>query len=221
MDTKNKINPKYTFSNLIVGSYNTQAVNFAMSVADNKWSKHLNPIIINGNSGMGKSHIMQAIYSKFAKEKKVNYCTAHQLVSEFTHAIVKNEIDDFIKLYSSYELLLIDDIDYLKDKFKTQEFLLQIIDQYVSLDKTIVFSISKSLKNIELMDKFKSRLLGSLLLKIEAPNKNELEEYISIKADQLQIELDHKAIHDLSIRKFINLQEVNGAIFSCGSDKCF
>lgn len=214
-----KINPAYSFHNLITGSFNKHVVEHGASIANNKWDQHFNPVVITGKSGMGKTHILQAIVNEIASKMNVGYYTAQHLTSGLIDAIKKGETKRFNKFLTSLELLLIDDLDYFEGKDKTQEFLIQIIDDFVTRSKAVVLSTRKAVRDLDIKDNFKSRLLGGLSLKIGDPDRYDLESFITEKSNQLNIVIDDQTMRDIASINFTNLSELKGAILSINKSK--
>ena len=117
------VNPRYTFANFIVGSANRLAHAAALSVAERPGHAY-NPLFLYGGVGLGKTHLMHAIgnavVTRFAR-KRVVYATSEKFTNEFITSIQQGRIDDFRARYRRVDVLLIDDIQFIADKERTQE----------------------------------------------------------------------------------------------------
>ena len=117
------INPRYTFTNFIVGSANRLAHAASLSVAERPGHAY-NPLFLYGGVGLGKTHLMHAIgnqvIAKFPR-KRVVYATSEKFTNEFITSIQQGKIDEFRARYRRIDLLLIDDIQFIADKERTQE----------------------------------------------------------------------------------------------------
>ena len=117
------LNPKYNFQNFIVGSNNELAAAAAQAITKNP-GKAYNPLFIYGGVGLGKTHLMQSIGNTLLKNgdaKRVLYVTTEKFTNEFIQAVRDNRGESFKNLYRSVDLLLIDDVQFLAGKEKTQE----------------------------------------------------------------------------------------------------
>ena len=124
VDKETNLNPKYTFDNFIVGSFNELA-QAAIKAVINGPGEVYNPLFIYGGVGLGKTHLLQAagnaIVEKYKKKKKVKYTSSEKFTTELVNALHNGHIDEFKESYRQIDVLIIDDIQFLSGKEKTQE----------------------------------------------------------------------------------------------------
>ena len=123
INKETNLNPRYTFENFVVGSFNELSYAASLAVSENPGHTY-NPLFIYGGVGLGKTHLMQAIGNKIAddpKKKKVKYISSEKFVSSIVSGIRNHNIDVFKSSVASIDVLIIDDIQFLAGKDKTQE----------------------------------------------------------------------------------------------------
>ncbi len=206
-----KINPTYTFENFVVGSSNQFAYTAALSVAE-KLGKLYNPLFIYGGVGLGKTHLLHAI-GNYNKDKVVIYATIEQFTNDFIYHIRHKNPEGFREKYRKCDILLIDDIQFLKDKDKTQEEFFHTFNELHNEGKQIVLTSDQPPQTIKgLTDRLKSRFEWGLIVEIQPP---ELETKIAIikkKCELNRIELDKEVIHYLAANMNNNIREIEGVI---------
>lgn len=162
-----RINRNLTFDNFVSGPANLEAKQAALFVANNL-GKGFNPLFIYSNPGLGKTHLLQAITNEVNERepgKKVLYCEANDFIDQFVKYVKDvNSLATFIK---SFDVLLIDDIQYLAPKEKTCDFFFNIFNSYLNQGKQVVFTSDKhpqDLKGFE--ERLKSRFVAGLTVSI-------------------------------------------------------
>lgn len=212
------INPGYEFDTFIRGEANKLAFAASMAVANNPGGTRYNPLVIYGNVGLGKTHLIQAIgnYSleKFP-ELRVLYTSSERFTKEFVDAVQSDRITDFNNLYRSIDMLIIDDVQFFAGKERTQDSFFHTFNELRENGKQIILTCDrppKELKDID--DRLLNRLQWGLTADIGAPD---LEMRIAI--------LRHKAIRDGfdisdEVLEFIasnvttNIRELEGCLIS-------
>ena len=178
VDSETNLNPRYTFENFIVGSFNDLAHAASLAVATNL-GKHYNPLFIYGGVGLGKTHLIQAIGNKIKKEnpnKKIKYVTSERFASEFLNAVKlgsmrPRDMDDFKRRWREFDLLILDDIQFFSGKEKTQEEFFHIFNALYDAGKQIVLSSDRPPKSIQtLEERLRSRLEGGMVADISYPD---------------------------------------------------
>ena len=171
--TRYQISPRYVFDSYIVGDHNSVAVAAAQAVAE-KPGVLYNPFFIAGGSGMGKTHLLQAIGNQIKQtnpQARVVYQSADRFVHEFVNAIRFDKIKNFEERYKDADVLLVDDIQLLSHKEQTQEAFFHIFTTLYEKGKQIIFSADALPDQIEgLSDRLKSRLNGALIADIQPPS---------------------------------------------------
>ena len=191
------LNPKYTFDNFIVGNSNRLAFVAARAVAEAPGTIH-NPLFIYGRSGLGKTHLMQAIgnYIHEHSDKKVLYTTSNEFMTEFTGIATLdkgpnslNYANEFKNKYRNVDVLIIDDIQFLVGAERTQQEFFHTFNALHQVNKQIIISSDKSpddLKKIE--DRLRSRFMCGLPVDIYPPDFNLRCEIIKAKVKNTSIE---------------------------------
>ncbi len=167
------LNARYTFANFIVGSANRLAHAASLSVAERPGHAY-NPLFLYGGVGLGKTHLMHAIgnqvVAKFPR-KKVVYATSEKFTNEFITSIQQGKVDDFRSRYRRIDLLLIDDIQFIADKERTQEEFFHTFNAIHDDGKQIVLSSDRPPKQIvTLEERLRSRFEWGLIADLTAPD---------------------------------------------------
>ncbi len=213
ISSSTKINPTYTFENFVVGSSNQFAYTAAVSVAE-KPGKVYNPLFIYGGVGLGKTHLLHAIGNfNLKKNKTVIYVTIEQFMNDFTYHLRNQTVERFREKYRQCDILLIDDIQFLSGKERTQEEFFHTFNELHTSSKQIVLTSDKHPKKIAgLEDRLKSRFEWGLIADIQPP---ELETKIAIikkKCELNKIELDNEIINYIATHMDSNIREIEGVI---------
>ncbi len=172
------LNPSYTFDSFVVGSSNQMAYNASLAVS-NKPGIQYNPLFIYGATGLGKTHLLQAIGNNAIEHgKTVIYVTIEQFMNDFTFSIKNKNMEHFRSKYRKCDILLIDDIQFLSGKEQTQEEFFHTFNELHNAKKQIVMTSDKLPSQIAgLVDRLKSRFDWGLTSDIQPP---ELETKIAI-----------------------------------------
>ncbi len=175
------LNPRYTFENFIKGEGNQLAHAAAGAIADNPGGTSFNPLFVYGGVGLGKTHLIQAIGNKILNifpDKKVIYLSSDIFTVEFVEAIQTNRVNEFSNFYRNMDVLIIDDIQFLIGKEKTQDLFFHIFNTLHQSRKQIVLSSDKAPKDLKGLDeRLISRFQWGLAADIQPP---ELETRIAI-----------------------------------------
>ena len=186
------LDPKYTFENFIIGASNKFAKAAALSVAEQPGSMY-NPLFIFGKSGLGKTHLMQAIgnYIKENSRKKVLYVTTDAFVNDFLklHRSTENDnnfdtVDNFKEKYRNVDVLIIDDIQYLEMAHKTQQEFFNTFNELHTNNKQIILASDRSpddLKKLE--ERLRTRFFWGLIVNILPPDYQLRMDIIDNKID--------------------------------------
>ncbi|HEY6906769.1 MAG TPA: DnaA/Hda family protein, partial [Ignavibacteriaceae bacterium] len=149
------LNPRYTFDNFIKGEGNQLARAAAGAISENPGGTSFNPLFVYGGVGLGKTHLVQAIGNKILDGfpgKKVIYLSSDIFTVEFVEAIQSNTVNDFSNFYRSMDVLIIDDIQFLIGKEKTQDHFFHIFNTLHQSRKQIILSSDRAPKDLKGLD---------------------------------------------------------------------
>ncbi len=170
---QSNLNSRYTFDNFVVGEHNELAKAACVAVSENL-GKIYNPLFIYGHVGLGKTHLLQSIgnaVEKSGSTKKVVYTTSERFTNELIESIKSNTASAFKDAHASIDLLIIDDVQFLSGKVKTQHEFFHIFNALHQLDKQIVISSDRSPKAINhLEDRLRSRFEGGMIVDVGLPD---------------------------------------------------
>ncbi|MCQ2237664.1 MAG: chromosomal replication initiator protein DnaA [Bacteroidaceae bacterium] len=188
-----QLNPKYNFNNFIEGSCNKLSRTVGMSIAEDPAHTSFNPLFIYGPSGVGKTHLVNAIGGQIKQKYpncRVLYVSAHLFMVQFTDAVRNNTTNDFIKFYQTIDVLIIDDIQELSGLIKTQNTFFHIFNHLQQLGKQIIMTSDRTpseMKGFE--ERMLTRFKWGMVAELERPNQDLRKAIITkkIKRDGLQI----------------------------------
>lgn len=204
-----------TFDNFIVGSCNRFAHAAAMAVADNRHIIY-NPLVIYGQSGVGKTHLMLAIRNQIKKkypEKRIEYIRCEELINEFISSVHNGRAEEFRNIYRNLDVLLIDDIQFIAGKEQTQEEFFNTFNSLYQNNKQIVVTMDRPPKEIKTLDdRIKSRLEMGLFCDINPPEFETRVGIIKKKAEQLNISIDENIVYYIAEHIKINIRQLEGVV---------
>jgi chromosomal replication initiator protein len=209
------INPRYTFANFIVGSANRLAHAASLSVAERPGHAY-NPLFLYGGVGLGKTHLMHAIgnqvMTKFPR-KRVVYATSEKFTNEFITSIQQGKIDEFRARYRRIDLLLIDDIQFIADKERTQEEFFHTFNAIHEDGKQIVLSSDRPPKAIlTLEERLRSRFEWGLIADLTAPDLETRIAILRAKAEEGAVPISSDVIEFIARKVVSNIRELEGAL---------
>ena len=209
------INPRYTFANFIVGSANRLAHAASLSVAERPGHAY-NPLFLYGGVGLGKTHLMHAIgnqvIAKFPR-KRVVYATSEKFTNEFITSIQQGKIDEFRARYRRIDLLLIDDIQFIADKERTQEEFFHTFNTIHEDGKQIVLSSDRPPKAIlTLEERLRSRFEWGLIADLTAPDLETRIAILRSKAEDGAVPITSDVIEFIARKVVSNIRELEGAL---------
>ncbi|MCX6825222.1 MAG: chromosomal replication initiator protein DnaA [candidate division SR1 bacterium] len=207
--------PKFTFDSFVVGATNNIAFSAAKAVTA-KPGQAYNPLFLYGSVGLGKTHLMQAIGNDIMQrypDKVVVYLPTSKLIDEIVTAIKANKLTNVLKKFEDVDVLLIDDVQFLADKDKTQEIFHNIFNDFQLRQKQIIISSDRPPKElVHIEPRLKSRFALGLVADIKSPD---FETRIAILQSKLMNKGEDLDFHLLEIiAKYIkeNVRELEGAL---------
>lgn len=211
-----RINERYTFDNFIVGDGNNFAYAAARAVANSPGKTNYNPLIIYGGTGLGKTHLIQAI-GNFALAQypftKVYYTSSETFTSHFINAIQQNRISEFSAYYRSCDILLLDDIHFFSNKGKTQEEFFHTFNDLHQNGKQIVLTSDRPINELEaLEERLISRFKWGLIVDIQPPDFETRLAILRKKCDESGLDIPGDILEYLAANLVENVRELEGAL---------
>ncbi len=211
------LNPEFTFENFITneGSANHFAYSMAKSVAENPGIK--NPILFYGGSGLGKTHLMQAIGNKIMElsnnSKKICYTQTEFFTNEFTHSIVHKTQSAFKNKYRNVDVLLLDDIQFLKNKDGVQEELFYTFEALYGNKKQMVFVSDRPLAEIQnITERLVSRLGSGMCLNLNLPDYETRKAILYKKLEKFNVSINDEIIDFIAKAVQTHIRDLEGAL---------
>ena len=207
-----RLNERYTFERFIVGHENRLAHAASLAVAD-KPATTYNPLFIYGGTGLGKTHLLHAIgHRAWSNHHRVLYVTAEQFTNHFVTAIAQGRSEEFRARYRHVDILLIDDIQFLAGKERTQEEFFYTFNDLHAASGQLVISSDRSPRLISLLeDRLRSRFEWGLIADIQPPALETRLAILTTKAAELQQEVHPDVLHFLAQRCHSNVRELEGS----------
>ncbi|WP_460812224.1 chromosomal replication initiator protein DnaA [Nocardioides salsibiostraticola] len=210
-----RLNPKYSFETFVIGSSNRFPHAAAVAVAEAP-GKAYNPLLIYGDSGLGKTHLLHAIghyVRSLYNGAKVRYVSSEEFTNEFINAIRDDRQDRFKRRYRDVDVLLIDDIQFLEGKTQTQEEFFHTFNTLHNANKQIVLTSDRAPKRLEaLEDRLRNRFEWGLITDVQAPD---LETRIAIlrkKAAMDRLTAPPDVLEFIASKIQTNIRELEGAL---------
>jgi len=215
LSQENNLNPKYTFENFVVGGSNELARAACYAVSQNL-GKIYNPLFIYGGVGLGKTHLLQSIGNEILKHNptlKVKYITSEKFTSELINSLQNGKINDFKDHYQKIDLLIIDDIQFISGKEKTQEEFFHIFNFLYQLNKQIVLSSDRAPKAIPtLEERLRSRFEGGMIADVSKADFETRMAILSKKAQSDGLEISNEVLEFIASNITNNIRELEGAL---------
>ncbi len=220
--SKPKINERFDFSHFVVGSNNENAHSVAWSVAENPGSQY-NPLFIWGDAGLGKTHLLQAICNKILREKpylKIIYVHSEQFLNEIQAAFLQGDTSQFKLKYRHADVLLLDDIQFIQDKAKTQIEFFHTFNTLYESGKQIVISSDRPPKHLEyLTDRMRTRFEWGIITKIFPPDLETRVAILKRKASERKLILDDEIFYLIAKNITTHIRALEGALSTLASSK--
>ncbi|MEL7021435.1 MAG: chromosomal replication initiator protein DnaA [Bacteroidota bacterium] len=213
-----QLNPSYTFDSFIEGDCNRLARSAGMAIAKRPGGTSFNPLVVFGDVGLGKTHLAQAIGNEVLRinsNKAVLYVSSEKFTNQIINSIKNNAVDDFVNFYQLIDVLIVDDIQFLENKKKTQEIFFHIFNQLHQTGKQIILTSDRPPRDLDGMEeRLISRFKWGLSADLQVP---ELETRMAI----FQSKMGREGVNiSPTVSEFIcyniknNIRELEGVLVS-------
>lgn len=215
INKEDNLNPRYIFENFVIGPFNELAHAASQAIIKQPGIIY-NPLFVYGNTGHGKTHLIQAIGNQIKQQypdKKIYYLTSEKYCSEYVEAVQNNRTNQFKEKYRKYDVLIMDDIQFLSKKEKTQEEVFHLFNTLYDNNKQIVFSSDQHpnfIPNLE--DRLKSRFNQGMIVDIPQPEHESRIAILRSKIDKSEVDIPEDVVDYLAQTIEGNIRELEGAI---------
>lgn len=217
INKSDNLNPRYTFDTFVVGSFNTLAYS-AAQVAIQRPGITYNPLFIYGDTGRGKTHLIQAIGNQYKKQypgRKVFYLTSEKFAVDYTDSVQAGTANRFKDKYRQYDLLIMDDVQFLSKKDKTQEELFHLFNALHDTNKQIIFSSDRSPVAIpDIAERLKGRLASGMTIDISEPDPESRMIIVRKKAEMHGVMLSDEVVEYIATTLSGSIRELEGMVNS-------
>lgn len=214
-----QLNPKYTFKSFVVGAGNQFAHAACMAVAEQP-AKAYNPLFLYGGVGLGKTHLLNAIGNYLAERSdlRIAYLTTEQFTNEVINSIRYDKMIDLRKRYRNVDMLMIDDIQFLAGKERTQEEFFHTFNTLYEAHKQIVLSSDRFPKDMpDIEERLRSRFEWGLIADLQPPDVETRIAILRKKSEDERIALPEDVIHFLATTMKNNIRELEGSLVRVGA----
>ena len=215
VDRATNLNSKYTFDSFIVGPFNELAHAASLAIVKSPGAVY-NPFFVYGGVGLGKTHLLEAMGNRVAAdfpEKRIRYMSSERFTTGVVSAIRNHTMDAFRALYRDLDVLIIDDIQFLAGKDKTQEELFHTFNALHEKGKQIIFSSDRPPKSIPaLEERLRSRFEGGMVADIGAPDFESRMAILKTKIQECQMEVADDVCEYVVSHIQRNIRELEGAL---------
>jgi len=209
------LNPKYNFNSFVVGPFNELAYAVAQAIITNP-GQNYNPFFVYGGTGLGKTHMIQAIGNTIKikyPSKKIYYVSLERFAIDYINSIQNKNPNSFKEKYRKYDVIIMDDIQFISGKDKTQEELFHLFNTLYESNKQIIFSSDKHPNFIQgLEDRLQSRFASGMIVQIVEPDYESRVAIIKAKFESTNSIIDNDVISYLAESLEGNIRELEGSL---------
>ena len=215
INPQTNLNKKYTFESFVVGSHNELAHAASLAAAKDL-GKVYNPLFVYGGVGLGKTHLLQATGNKVLEEdttKKVLYIPSERITAEIIESIKNKNVEELKSRYAKLDILIVDDIQFIAGKEKTQDIIFSTFNELYGKNKQIIFSSDRPPKAIPaLEERLRSRFEGGMIADIVVPDFETRLAILKMKTKQKNSDLDENFLGYIATNIQKNIRELEGAL---------
>ncbi len=209
------LNPRYAFENFVVGAYN-EVPHAAISAVVKNPGKIYNPLFIYGGVGLGKTHLIQAAGNKIAEsfpKKKIRYIPSEKFISGVVNSIRNHSISSLKSDYKKIDVLIMDDVQFLASKEKTQEEFFHIFNTLYEKNKQIIISSDRPPRAISpIAERLRSRFEGGMIADIGLPDIETRMAILKVKSQERGVNLPEETSEYIATNIQKNVRELEGAV---------
>ncbi len=212
---ESNLNSRFTFANFIEGDCNLLARNAAKAVADRPGNTAFNPLVIHGNVGLGKTHLLQAIGNHVAEKfprKSVLYVSTDEFTNQIINAIQNNATSDLLNFYQHVDVLLVDDIQQLYNRTKTQDIFFNLFNTLRQNNKAVVLTCDRPIKDLHIEERLKSRFMWGLTADLTPPDLETRMAILSAKASSEEVQLSSEVAEFICFHIQANIRQLEGVL---------
>ena len=213
---RNNLNPKYRFDNYIEGDSNRFALAAARSIAESPLTTPFNPYFVYGGSGYGKTHLIQAIGDYCIRQgtlSRVIYITSEQFINQFIESIKHKRTTDFAQNFRNVDMLILDDIQFIMGKERTQTEFFHTFNSLYQAGKKIILSSDRPPKDLEDLDeRLTSRFASGLVTELTLPDYETRVAILTKRADEQRVHLDSDVVDYIASHITTNVRDLEGAL---------
>ena len=213
-----QLNPSYTFDNFIEGDCNRLARSAGQAIAKKPGGTAFNPLVVFGDVGLGKTHLAQAIGNEVLRNmnnKTVLYVSSEKFTNQIIQSIKNNAVNDFVNFYQLIDVLIVDDIQFLANKQKTQEIFFHIFNQLHQNGKQIILTSDRPPKDMDGMEeRLISRFKWGLSADLQVPDLETRMAILEAKMNQEGLDLPYDVTEFICYNIKNNIRELEGVLIS-------
>jgi len=215
---ESNLNPNHQLDNYVEGDCNKLARSAGIAISKNPGTTAFNPLVIYGDVGVGKTHLMNAIGNEILKinpKKKILFVTTEKFTNQIIQAIKNNDVNDFMNFYQMLDVLIIDDIQFLARRNKTQEIFFNIFNQLHQENKQLIISSDKTPKELDdMQERLISRFKWGLVAELNSPDFDTRRAILHMIIEQDHMDLPEDVIEFLCNNIKSNIRELEGVLIS-------